>query len=377
MADVEECRYGDVFGPDKVPLPTTNNHGLNVAATEDSLRRFHHPNALHSSINSRISVTTMGFTTGLTGGVTATLGLAYLAIYTHQRNREYQSEILRSQTRVLDSLLEPVVPIPPPRRAEIEAARRANLVDTAKDRWNSEVANAVNWVQRTDWTEVREGLEEGVGTAWRTVFGGEPSQQAAAVVERVVTTGEEAKGAWERAREKTLAAAEARAAEARVGAAKRVEELQKAGERTATEVREAAAEAVDTGIEKGEALLNGAAEAMSAQVSGAADPALTSVSPVEKALQQRYEARPRVEKKNVLSAASIVGEGVGRRISQSSGIFGYPPVFGSWCLVATENPKLIDSTHFCSSASNLWQSLAINSITRSLIFDQTHNFLDG
>ncbi|KAL2759061.1 hypothetical protein ACRALDRAFT_2041071 [Sodiomyces alcalophilus JCM 7366] len=240
----------------------------------------------------------MGFTTGFTGGVTATLGLAYLAIYTHQRNREQQSEILRSQARVLDSLLEPVVSIPPPRRSEIEAARRANLVDAAKDRWNSEVANAVTWAQRTDWTEVREGLEDGVGTAWRRVFGGEPAHQAEAVAQRVVSAGEEAKGAWERAREKTLAAAEARAEEARVGAAKRVEEMQRAAERTAAEVQEAAARAVDTGIKKGEALLDGAAEAMSVQTTSTADKTLTSasLSPVERALQQRYEAKPPVEK---------------------------------------------------------------------------------
>jgi altered-inheritance-of-mitochondria protein 5 len=33
------------------------------------------------------------------------------------------------------------------------------LVETAKDRWNAEIENAVRWAQRTDWNEVREGVE--------------------------------------------------------------------------------------------------------------------------------------------------------------------------------------------------------------------------
>ncbi|TVY33352.1 hypothetical protein LOCC1_G008336 [Lachnellula occidentalis] len=111
----------------------------------------------------------MGFTTGFTGGVTLTLGLAYLTVATHERNRKSQASALRSQSQVLTSLLDPT-PLPPPlTRAELAREERTTLVEAAKDRWNDEIENAVRWVQRTDWTEVREGME---GSLARLLGGG-------------------------------------------------------------------------------------------------------------------------------------------------------------------------------------------------------------
>jgi len=111
----------------------------------------------------------MGFTTGFTGGVTLTLGLAYLTVVTHERNRKSQASALRSQSQVLTSLLDPT-PLPPPQtRADLAREERSTLVEAAKDRWNDEIENAVRWVQRTDWTEVREGME---GTLARFLGGG-------------------------------------------------------------------------------------------------------------------------------------------------------------------------------------------------------------
>ncbi len=99
---------------------------------------------------------------GQTGGVTLTLGVVYLGLLTHERNRQAQAHSLRAQSRVLNSLLEPT-PLPPPQsRAELAREERSSLVETAKDRWNAEVENAVRWVQRTDWNEVREGMEGAV-----------------------------------------------------------------------------------------------------------------------------------------------------------------------------------------------------------------------
>ncbi|KAK4449090.1 hypothetical protein QBC34DRAFT_97986 [Podospora aff. communis PSN243] len=113
----------------------------------------------------------MGFLTGATGGITLTLGLTYLALATHQRNRQSQSDILRSQTRVLnalsqDSSLPRHAPaseadaLYPPSRAELAARERTHFLETAKDRWNAEVEGAVRWVQNKDWTSVREDAEE-------------------------------------------------------------------------------------------------------------------------------------------------------------------------------------------------------------------------
>lgn len=102
----------------------------------------------------------MGFTTGFTGGVTVTLSLAYLSVLAHQRTREQQGNILRSQALVLRGLVEPFPPLPPPTRSEVAAAQRETTIEVAKDRWNHEIQNAVRWVQKTDWVQVREGLEE-------------------------------------------------------------------------------------------------------------------------------------------------------------------------------------------------------------------------
>ena len=97
-----------------------------------------------------------------TGGVTLTLGLAYLTVLAHERNRNTQAQALRAQSRVLNSLLEPEA-VPPPRsRAEMAREERSTIVETAKDRWNEEVENAVRWVQRSDWNGVREGMEGAV-----------------------------------------------------------------------------------------------------------------------------------------------------------------------------------------------------------------------
>jgi altered-inheritance-of-mitochondria protein 5 len=91
-----------------------------------------------------------------------TLGVAYLTVLAHERNRQAQAQALRSQSRVLTSLLEPSA-LPPSRtRAELAREERISLVETAKDRWNEEVENAVRWVQKKNWTEVREDMESAV-----------------------------------------------------------------------------------------------------------------------------------------------------------------------------------------------------------------------
>ncbi|KAF4977051.1 hypothetical protein FZEAL_6368 [Fusarium zealandicum] len=113
----------------------------------------------------------MGFTTGFTGGVTLTLSLAYLSVLAHQRTREQQGQALRSQALALQGLIAPFPPLPPPTRSEVAAAQRATSVEVAKDRWNTEVENAVRWVQHTDWVQVREDLEDSASRMWTRMFG--------------------------------------------------------------------------------------------------------------------------------------------------------------------------------------------------------------
>ncbi|KAM9879226.1 hypothetical protein VDGL01_06661 [Verticillium dahliae] len=285
----------------------------------------------------------MGVTTGLTGGVTLTLGLAYLAVQTHQRTREHQSQLLRSQARVLDSFLEPVVPAPPPTRHEIEAAKRANLVDTAKDRWNAEVEGAVHYLQRTDWDDVRAGLEDAAWRAWRSAFGDpepqidEAKRRAAAGGRELAREGKEiareakgawerareAKGAWERAREKTAAAGEARAEEARVAAEqarvaaeRRAAELKALADRKAVESKDKAEDVLEAGKREAGRLVDKVKEVVGIVDDKAEDAAKAiktdavnlvetgTSTPVERALRERYEKKAPVTK----SVADVLAE---------------------------------------------------------------------
>ncbi|KAK1983509.1 hypothetical protein LZ30DRAFT_687628 [Colletotrichum cereale] len=246
----------------------------------------------------------MGFTTGFTGGVTVTLGVAYLTVLAHQRNRERQSHILRSQTHVLSTALEPQVRISPPlTRSEQAVKDRETIVTTAKDRWNREVENAVRWAQRTDWTEVREGLESSAARLWGGAIdkAGEAEQAvekravplareatargAAFAEEKGESVRREARSAWERAREKSFAAEEA----ARAKAA----EAKKYLDDKAAEVKVAVGEAVEKGKQQGQAVLVAAQQAAGVvedKVSVKADGnVLPAASPVQKALHQRYE----------------------------------------------------------------------------------------
>ncbi|KAL5606075.1 hypothetical protein BROUX41_006155 [Berkeleyomyces rouxiae] len=114
----------------------------------------------------------MGFNSGFAGGVTVTLGLAYLSLLTHQRNREYQALVIRAQNAQLASALDPVPPRAAPTRAEVEAAAHANIVDASKDRWNRELQNAVRTLQNTDWDDVREKMEMSAQRMWARVASG-------------------------------------------------------------------------------------------------------------------------------------------------------------------------------------------------------------
>ncbi|KAF5626465.1 uncharacterized protein FTJAE_9630 [Fusarium tjaetaba] len=135
----------------------------------------------------------MGFTTGFTGGVTLTLSLAYLSVLAHQRTREQQGSALRAQALAIQGLIDPLPPLPPPTRSEVAAAQRAQTVEIAKDRWNTEVENAVRWVQHTDWVQVREGLEDTASRLWARAFGVSPSEAVGEAGRKVAETEQQAK----------------------------------------------------------------------------------------------------------------------------------------------------------------------------------------
>ena len=127
----------------------------------------------------------MGFTTGLVitslqhseynlianlipqlGGFTLTTTLLYLSISLHTRNRVYQSSLLHQQSLILNNIVEPLPPLPPPTNREV----RAGLSETLKDRWNAQLEKEVKKVQEVDWSVVRERMEEGVSAVYRRAF---------------------------------------------------------------------------------------------------------------------------------------------------------------------------------------------------------------
>ncbi|KAI0479631.1 hypothetical protein F4859DRAFT_476717 [Xylaria cf. heliscus] len=229
----------------------------------------------------------MGFTTGFTGGVTVTLGVAYLTLLAHQRNREHQAAILRQQTYLLSTIVDPLPPVLPPTRAELAAIERANFTEAAKDRWNAEIENAVRWAQSKDWVEVREGVETAVGRLWARVIGeayegAEKGEEKGTAVARGLLR-KSSEDAGEKSDSVTAAAksAYANAKAKSAGLASKTEER-------AEEAKGTVLGAIGKGISKGKEVF-GKAKSAVLSVDEKAEKAAPTTSPVEKALQQRYE----------------------------------------------------------------------------------------
>ncbi|PQE23950.1 Ureidoglycolate hydrolase protein [Rutstroemia sp. NJR-2017a WRK4] len=267
----------------------------------------------------------MGFTTGFTGGVTLTLSLAYLTVLAHERNRQSQSLALRSQSRVLQSLLEDT-PIPPPKsRQELAREERSTLIEAAKDRWNAEIENGVRWVQTKDWVKVREEVEDTVAglLGWGLREGREGIERGERVLgEKGPEVAERVKDGVKRGATGIVPAAEKAAADAKAGAG-RIAELSKeklreaeakgveVKERSKAEIarrsaggvegaRTSVREAVQRGIEKGKDIAQKASAAVGLAEQKVEGKVLMSAgapsSDVEKALRERFEGPSNLDK---------------------------------------------------------------------------------
>ena len=270
--------------------------------------------------------------------MTLTLGVAYLTVLAHERNRQAQAQALRSQARVLSGLLEPT-PLPPPQsRAELAREERSTLAETAKDRWNAEIENAVRWVQRTDWNEVREGME---GSVARLLGSGlERSREGIEEAEKkagpkVQDAVDKTKAAAQGGADQAVAGIDQAAAAAVSGAEKAVtatkDQLRQAGAKiveygdatkantdrvvadaksgaqnvrhpggTVDAARGVVRDAVSKGIEKGKEALGHAQAAVGLATdkleSKAQSATLSHSSAVEKALHERYEKQDGLSK---------------------------------------------------------------------------------
>ncbi|KAI1442680.1 hypothetical protein F5Y02DRAFT_240506 [Annulohypoxylon stygium] len=227
----------------------------------------------------------MGFTTGFTGGVTLTLSIAYLTVLAHQRSREHQAAVLRQQTYLLSSIIDPLPPALPPTRAEIAAAERAHFTEKAKDRWNTEVEGAVRWAQSKDWDEVREDAEAALSRLWAKAFSEaqeqvEKDQRKADVVdskEKATSIASAAKNAFTNAKTKSSEA---------------VNKTEEKAEKTKGSIFGAIA----SGFSKAKSAVVGSSEKVE-EVS-------SQLSAEEKALNQRYQKSTGLErsKEEVLAA---------------------------------------------------------------------------
>jgi altered-inheritance-of-mitochondria protein 5 len=217
-----------------------------------------------------------------------TLGIAYLTVYAHERNRTNQALALRSQARVLNGLLEPIPEPPRLTRAELAREERSTFIEASKDRWNNEIEHAVRWVQNKDWSEVRESLEDQVARLW-----GKEIQRSRDVIQR---SEDQARPRVQEAVDRSRVAATEGAHSAAAGVEHAGVKAREAADLASVKSKQAAdyagrtggavRGAVQKGIEKGKEV----ATAVGAALTTAKDDIKGAIelSEVEKALQQRY-----------------------------------------------------------------------------------------
>lgn len=235
-----------------------------------------------------------------TGGVTLTLSLAYLAVLTHQRNRQTQSDILRAQNSVLRSLVhDPTSPAPPTSPSPSTGPEQPHLLETAKSRWNAEIEAAVRWAQTKDWNEVREEAEGVLARLWRTVSGSpageEVKKDAGAVRSRAAEGAQQAKAEADQAGRTTKSALEDAKERSQAVATSAVAQAKETSKNVAEAVQaktEQGKAAVARGIEKSKEVAEQAKVAVGLaeqKLESKVDNALLHLSDVDRALAQRYK----------------------------------------------------------------------------------------
>ncbi|KAI9851943.1 MAG: hypothetical protein M1824_002432 [Vezdaea acicularis] len=113
----------------------------------------------------------MGFTTGFIAGLTLPLLIASLSLSTHLSNRYQQRQVLRQQALLLTSTIDRDLHdyhLPErPARQEYEGVDR--ILESAKERWNSEVRGIVRWAQNVDLGNVGREVDGIVRGVWERV----------------------------------------------------------------------------------------------------------------------------------------------------------------------------------------------------------------
>lgn len=229
-----------------------------------------------------------------------TLSLAYLAVLTHQRNRQAQSDILRAQNSVLSALAhDPASSPASPTTLSPFTAPDHHIVETAKSRWNAEIESAVRWAQTTDWDEVREDAEGVLARLWGTVSGSpageEVKRDATAVRSRAAEGVEQAKTEGVKAQQTTKSALEEAKDRSQAVAHSAVAQAKEAS-RSVAEALHVKAEqgkaAVARGLEKSKEAVEHAKELVGLaeeKLESKVDKTLLHLNAVDRALAQRYK----------------------------------------------------------------------------------------
>jgi altered-inheritance-of-mitochondria protein 5 len=247
--------------------------------------------------------------------VTLTLSLAYLAVLTHQRNRQAQSDILRAQNSVLRSIAHDPAssPTSPTTLTQSTTAETPLFVETAKSRWNAEIESAVRWAQTKDWQEVREDVEGVLGRLWGSVSGSpvgdEVRREADAVKSRTVESVESAKTETNQAQQSTKSALEEARDMSQAAAASAVQQAKETSKSVAEAVQlkaEQGKAAVARGVEKSKEVVDKAIVAVGLaeqKLNEKVDDKLSGLSEADRALAERYrEDRGDVLNKSVEEA---------------------------------------------------------------------------
>jgi len=101
------------------------------------------------------------------GGIALTSSIFYISLNLHERNRLYQSHLLRQQSNVLRNITDPQPPEAP------HTARHLvpGLADRLKYRWNTELEAAVRKIQHFNWEQWRRDAEDKVSGAFSKGLG--------------------------------------------------------------------------------------------------------------------------------------------------------------------------------------------------------------
>ncbi|KAK8215169.1 hypothetical protein M8818_002179 [Zalaria obscura] len=176
----------------------------------------------------------MGFTSGFIGGLTLTTTLLYVSLSLHERNRLYQSTLLRQSSLVLNNITTPTPPTAPPTARTIVPG----VAERVKERWNRELEENVRRLQRVDWSGLVTGAEGVVGRVLGRVGEevGRDAQIAGAKIHGAAVVAEQkAEKGWQRVQE----SAKEGLREAEVLARKGVERVEQAGKDAVEGAKEA------------------------------------------------------------------------------------------------------------------------------------------